>query len=640
MSEASPAPLVDRALGLLGDGPLAVDVLADQLGLAPGSPEESELGALTFDPRVVILPDGRAVGGVALGRGRTGLHRLTAEEVARRVVRLDEDVAGQVATALDPSGVRVGEHEVELRAEQDADGEDDLSADPLVDLPSGWHDDLGEGDVVGLTVDDEGRLVLSADGLDVAPGGEDGGMGEVRAAICELGAAIGTPLVGDGDPWVLDLIGAIMHLYAERSSASEGLRRPLTDVFDQAGMAYGGGYVGSPGLEDHRLRLFQIGADVLGGPWADPDVLDQAEGLGTVWMLLLGAGDAEMPEPARAVVVAASLDDPEAPIALARHVRSSGIDVGAGHLDRLVAAAAVDPSAPGPAHLLAEVSLLTGAEQREVDGLAAALVDADDDEWADAIELLAHLRAVGGDLDGACRALARIGLFDTATFLGRWRGGPAAGVGRNDPCPCGSGRKHKQCCLGRPTRVGLADRVELVWWKARTWCLRTQGLALPWSERLDEAEDGDADALVLDLALVADDALAAFTIELGPLLPEDEAALVESWLERPHRLWEVGEPGADGAVDLIDLTGPADGLAVTTVRAPDGALLAGEVVLAVVVPTGEDREQVVGQVVRVPPSARDDALALLADHPDGQQLLERVLDLGPDALVRPASRRG
>jgi uncharacterized protein YecA (UPF0149 family) len=22
-------------------------------------------------------------------------------------------------------------------------------------------------------------------------------------------------------------------------------------------------------------------------------------------------------------------------------------------------------------------------------------------------------------------------------------------VGRNDPCPCGSGRKYKHCCLGR-----------------------------------------------------------------------------------------------------------------------------------------------------------------------------------------------
>jgi uncharacterized protein len=26
---------------------------------------------------------------------------------------------------------------------------------------------------------------------------------------------------------------------------------------------------------------------------------------------------------------------------------------------------------------------------------------------------------------------------------------PAPKVGRNDRCPCGSGRKYKQCCLGK-----------------------------------------------------------------------------------------------------------------------------------------------------------------------------------------------
>ena len=26
---------------------------------------------------------------------------------------------------------------------------------------------------------------------------------------------------------------------------------------------------------------------------------------------------------------------------------------------------------------------------------------------------------------------------------------PGARIGRNDPCPCGSGRKYKKCCLGR-----------------------------------------------------------------------------------------------------------------------------------------------------------------------------------------------
>ncbi len=26
-------------------------------------------------------------------------------------------------------------------------------------------------------------------------------------------------------------------------------------------------------------------------------------------------------------------------------------------------------------------------------------------------------------------------------------------VGRNDPCPCGSGKKYKKCCLGKETET-------------------------------------------------------------------------------------------------------------------------------------------------------------------------------------------
>ena len=31
---------------------------------------------------------------------------------------------------------------------------------------------------------------------------------------------------------------------------------------------------------------------------------------------------------------------------------------------------------------------------------------------------------------------------------------PGARIGRNDPCPCGSGRKYKKCCLGRLDQPG------------------------------------------------------------------------------------------------------------------------------------------------------------------------------------------
>jgi len=32
--------------------------------------------------------------------------------------------------------------------------------------------------------------------------------------------------------------------------------------------------------------------------------------------------------------------------------------------------------------------------------------------------------------------------------------GPARRVGRNDPCPCGSGKKFKKCCLGAAPSKG------------------------------------------------------------------------------------------------------------------------------------------------------------------------------------------
>ena len=33
-------------------------------------------------------------------------------------------------------------------------------------------------------------------------------------------------------------------------------------------------------------------------------------------------------------------------------------------------------------------------------------------------------------------------------------------VGRNDPCPCGSGRKHKQCCLAKDETAAAAARAK------------------------------------------------------------------------------------------------------------------------------------------------------------------------------------
>ena len=36
-------------------------------------------------------------------------------------------------------------------------------------------------------------------------------------------------------------------------------------------------------------------------------------------------------------------------------------------------------------------------------------------------------------------------------------------IGRNDPCPCGSGKKYKQCCFLKKGGAGVARKLSAVW---------------------------------------------------------------------------------------------------------------------------------------------------------------------------------
>jgi SEC-C motif len=49
-------------------------------------------------------------------------------------------------------------------------------------------------------------------------------------------------------------------------------------------------------------------------------------------------------------------------------------------------------------------------------------------------------------------------------------------VGRNAPCPCGSGLKHKRCCLRRGDEVALdALEGERTWRRMQSWALERFG---------------------------------------------------------------------------------------------------------------------------------------------------------------------
>lgn len=35
-------------------------------------------------------------------------------------------------------------------------------------------------------------------------------------------------------------------------------------------------------------------------------------------------------------------------------------------------------------------------------------------------------------------------------------------IGRNDPCPCGSGKKYKKCCLGKDEQLGVNKQIQVI----------------------------------------------------------------------------------------------------------------------------------------------------------------------------------
>jgi hypothetical protein len=70
----------------------------------------------------------------------------------------------------------------------------------------------------------------------------------------------------------------------------------------------------------------------------------------------------------------------------------------------------------------------------------------------------------------------------------------AADVGRNDPCPCGSGQKYKACCMGA-TKKGLSRRAVVA--------LTIAGVGLIAAVVLGLTVSGDAASLTGAVAILA-----------------------------------------------------------------------------------------------------------------------------------------
>ena len=196
---------------------------------------------------------------------------------------------------------------------------------------------------------------------------------------------------------------------------------------------------------------------------------------------------------------------------------------------------------------------------------------------------------------------------------------PVEGVGRNDPCPCGSGRKFKVCHLGKPLGDG-AGGARLLLHKALFHLHQRDHDALEWlaAPHGSRAEKLIDDEFVADVALFEGGTLAEFLEQRAPLLPAEDVAEGEVWLATPRRLYEVLEVEAGQGMVLIDLTTGRRLEVDEQLGSSDRRV--GDYLLARVV-RPDAAPAIVGAGMLVPMGSRETVLAILDEGADPEDLV-------------------
>jgi hypothetical protein len=223
-------------------------------------------------------------------------------------------------------------------------------------------------------------------------------------------------------------------------------------------------------------------------------------------------------------------------------------------------------------------------------------------------------------------------------------GEPIKDVGRNDSCPCGSGRKFKSCCINGHCQT-IDQRADWLCHKIITFSLRPQNR---W--RLEEliqiaekAAGVEAPSSILpflaDLAAFDSGALAEFIEVRGVLIPEDEFALVRTWLDSRPALWQVVAVEARTSVEVFATRNGKS--VVVTDHSASMSLHVGDYLLARVVPS-DTSWLFTGGITLVPLAHREMLLELLGDGAETQDLAVwvgrlfapvRVVNYEGDAMV-------
>src|SRR6266536_1965377 len=599
-------------------------------------PEVSVRRAAGREPRVVSLLDGRWVSVPAVLEGVVLTHRLDQDEADGEMLPIDPDLASRAPLAI--AGLRLV-----------AGGDLELCSDAHLHGPSGWLGGLGAGELVALRV--------RGGAVEVGPARvpaevEDLGVRRLLAVVERELSKLGTPGEG-GLAAALPLALVVLQAMVEAPGLLRRAAAPLGELLAAAGFETRSWLVGRGGADWREWdEIFADGEDLreedLEDDGGEPTIADIAGILGLDERAVEGA----------AMIVGVIELCARQPGALAELRGAAGL---AGRLAEVLDVEGVaelvqlfglqQPAAEGLLRAVAEAAsgrlraaptwLLARAVEQRGDAVAAEALDLrtaeTDPGFAPALLDAARAAEDRSDAAAARQLLLRAGVDRDDLQLQRVesyaRLRPAAGVGRNAPCPCGSGRKYKQCCM-RSVALPLGDRAVWLLERAAHWA------TLPAQRRavaglLADDDDELLGVLAEDAALFDRGLLAGYLEARGGLLQADEVELARRWLGTERAIWEVRQATAGGRVRLRNLvTGE---LAEVTRRSPEAPLARLDLLYARVGSDGSaDGRMLLSGTVKLHRGLRGPLQQFLEGRPAPEQLLDwfrEALRPQPPAMV-------
>ncbi|HLI52692.1 MAG TPA: SEC-C domain-containing protein [Acidimicrobiales bacterium] len=613
-AQASPGIAVDelraRAALRLGRDPgdrlvtALVDMVADHL-TDPDGP-------------LMLLAGDRVADAEALAAGVVLTHEVDDAEIGTDSLDLGVDLAGFERLEPTPPGL---DEPLELFSIE--------PGYPGWHGPEGWLGAFSAGDVLAVRV---AGGQLSLERLESKPPLE-------RRVVDLLRASYEREAADDDLPVLVEDI--LANALLEDPDAFATPQAPLGDALEAAGLEIQGGYAAhDPAMWENRRRLqrtFRV-FDELEDKKDRDAVLD-----------LLAMIDGDGFDPARLARCGRAITEYELCDVVAHELVAHDSD-GAGKAERFaerVGATRCRPELQAGARWLAALTSEEEGQTLVAEAHLHLAVEADPG-WAPAVDRLAWYLFDRGRAAEAAALWRSLGLTagdsqDLATAESFARTGKSK-LGRNDPCWCGSGRKYKACHLGAAETAPLAERVGWLARKAAGFVERDEDAAEElWDLAAVRAGGSDRDSLrralsdplLVDVVLTEGGWFEQFLERRGPLLPDDEAILAQSWVLVDRSLYEVAEVRPGAGLTLVDLRS-AERLDVAE-RSVSRQVVPGSVICARPVPDGGDGHQLVGAVFPVAAGREKDLLEVL-DSGDPEAIVEWVA--AAEAPPRVQTREG